>query len=136
MFDIYYAHHQWKYGTQIEAYELDLIRECFPNAKIFNPATDLKILSPKLDEDSIMKECLETVRNSDVLVFSSVNGTVGTGVYHEVLEAESNKKIVFYIQHNTLTTDYHFVEIPYQFRTDRLYADVATNFLHKGASNK
>ena len=94
---IYYAHHQWKYGTQIEAYELDLIREYFPNAKIFNPATDLKSLSPKLDENSIMKECLETVRNSDILIFSSVNGTVGTGVYHEVLEAEANKKFVFYI---------------------------------------
>ena len=53
MFDIYYAHHQWKYGTQIEAYELDLIREYFPYDKIFNPATDLKSLSPKLDEDSI-----------------------------------------------------------------------------------
>ena len=136
MFDIYYAHHQWKYGTQIEAYELDLIREYFPNAKIFNPATDLKSLSPELDEDSIMKECLEAVWHSDILVFSSVNGTVGTGVYHEVLEAESSKKIVFYIQHNTLTTDYHFVEIPHQFRTDRLYADVITNFLHKGASKK
>ena len=50
--------------------------------------------------------------------------------------AKENKKFVFYIQHGTLTTDYHFVEIPYQFRTDRLYADVITNFLHKGASNK
>ena len=111
-------------------------RMYFPNAKIFNPATDLKSLSLKLDEDSIMKECLETVRNSDILVFSSVNGTVGTGVYHEVLEAEDNKKFVFYIQYGTLTTDYRFVEIPYQFRTDRLYADVATNFLNKGASKK
>lgn len=25
MYDIYYAHHQWKYNTPIELYELDLI---------------------------------------------------------------------------------------------------------------
>ena len=24
--NIYYAHHQWKYGTEIEEYELDLIK--------------------------------------------------------------------------------------------------------------
>ena len=41
MYDIYYAHHQWKYNTQVEIYELDLIRRYFPNAKIFNPSVDL-----------------------------------------------------------------------------------------------
>ena len=27
---IYYAHHQWKYGTKIEDYELNLIRKRKP----------------------------------------------------------------------------------------------------------
>lgn len=36
MYDIYYAHHQWKYNTPEETYELKLIRRYFPNAKIFN----------------------------------------------------------------------------------------------------
>ena len=41
MYNIYYAHHQWKYGTQIEQYELDLIKRYFPGDTIFNPATEL-----------------------------------------------------------------------------------------------
>ena len=35
MYDIYYTHHQWKYGTKIEEYEIDFIRKCFPMANIF-----------------------------------------------------------------------------------------------------
>ena len=31
MYDIYYAHHQWKYGTKVETYELNLIKRYFPN---------------------------------------------------------------------------------------------------------
>lgn len=65
MYDIYYAHHQWKYGTQVEQYELDLIRRYFPNAKIFNPSVDL--MHTKEDgEEAIMEECLKTVRNSQL----------------------------------------------------------------------
>ena len=40
MYNTYYAHHQWKYGTQIEQYEIDLIKRYFPGDAIFNPATD------------------------------------------------------------------------------------------------
>lgn len=82
MYDIYYAHHQWKYGTPVEIYELDLIKRYFPNANIFNPSIDLKSIISTDNEDLIMEECLETVRNSDILVFSSLDGCVGTGVYH------------------------------------------------------
>ena len=40
MYNTYYAHHQWKYGTQIEQYEIDLIKRYFLGDAIFNPATD------------------------------------------------------------------------------------------------
>lgn len=40
MYNTYYAHHQWKYGTQIEQHEIDLIKRYFPSDTIFNPATD------------------------------------------------------------------------------------------------
>lgn len=123
MYDIYYAHHQYKYNTVEESYELDLIRRYFPLAKIFNPSTDLKTITC-LDENIIMQECLDRVRNSDILVFSSMNGVVGTGVYHEVEEAQRLNKIIFYIFHNKLYTDFTILELPKNERTDRLYGDV------------
>ena len=123
MYDIYYAHHQWKYGSKVEAYEIDLIKRYFPNAKIFNPSTDL-ILPPSSNEESVMKRCLETVRNSDILVFSSMDGVIGTGVYQEVKEAKKNGKIVFYIYQNRLWTGFktHLFDKP--MREDRLHAAV------------
>ena len=119
MYDIYYAHHQWKYGTREEEYELSLIRRYFPLARIFNPAIDLKTTSN--DETEIMTECLETVKNSDIVVFSSLDGCVGTGVYHEVTEAQRLGKIVFYIYHDHLYTSFEIEERPEEERTDRLY---------------
>lgn len=126
MYDIYYAHHQYKYKSIEEAYELDLIRRYFPQAKIFNPSTDLKsnLLG---DETIIMRECLETVRDSDILIFSSMNGVVGTGVYHEVEEAQRMNKIVFYIFHDQLYADFTILERPKSQRTDRLYGTVHLN---------
>lgn len=119
MYDIYYAHHQWKYGTCEEEYELSLIRRYFPLARIFNPAIDLKTAST--DETEIMTECLETVKNSDIVVFSSLDGCVGTGVYHEVTEAQRLGKIVFYIYRDHLYTSFEIEERPEEERTDRLY---------------
>lgn len=123
MYDIYYAHHQWKYNTPEEYYELDLIRRYFPNANIFNPATDLTTIESG-DEAVIMEECLDVVRNSDILVFSSLDGCVGTGVFREVKEAQSKGKIVFYIYHNGLVTDFDVDERKESERTDRLYGNV------------
>lgn len=125
MYDIYYAHHQWKYGTREEQYELDLIRRYFPMANIFNPATDLKT-ARSYDENLIMQECLETVKNSDILVFSSLDGVIGTGVYHEIEEARKHDKIIFYIFHNKLNTIFYITEQPKTLRSDRLYATVST----------
>lgn len=123
MYDIYYAHHRWKYYTDIEQYELDLIRRYFPRATIFDPSIDLKA-SRSDNEEIIMAECLETVRNSDILIFSSVNGCVGTGVYHEVKEAQKKGKLIFYIYQNKLTPDFDIYERDEFDRTDRIYANV------------
>lgn len=114
MYDIYYAHHQYKYKSVEEAYELDLIRRYFPQAKIFNPSTDLK--SNLLGDETI-----------DILIFSSMNGVVGTGVYHEVEEAQRMNKIVFYIFHDQLYSDFTILERPKSQRTDRLYGTVHLN---------
>lgn len=123
MYDIYYAHHQWKYNTPEEAYELELIRRYFPNANIFNPAADLTTI-PSGDEAVIMEECLDAVRKSDILVFSSLDGCVGIGVFREVMEALRKGKFVFYISHDKLTTDFEVCERNEFDRTDRLYGFV------------
>ena len=122
MYDIYYAHHQWKYNTTVELYELSLIRRYFPNASVFNPSIDLKTDSK--DESVIMSECLDTVRNSGILSFSSLDGCVGKGVYQEVMQAQNQGKIIFYIYQDGLRTDFGISERPESKRTDRMYANV------------
>ena len=117
---IYYAHHQWKYYTEIEDYELELIKKYFPHAKIFNPSTDL--LSRDCgDEDKIMEECLKTVRNSDIVVFSAMDGMIGKGVYQEISMAKICNKLILVLSQNKLTTEFYIDETP-QFNSDRLYA--------------
>lgn len=122
---IYYAHHQWKYRTKIEEYELTLIKRYFPHANIFNPSTDLETNSK--DETIVMAECLERVRESDILVFSSMDGCIGTGVYHEIKEAREKGKLILYIFHDTLLTDFEVIKrAPFE-KTDRLYATICIN---------
>ena len=124
MYNIYYAHHQWKYGTKIEKYELDLIKKYFPNATIFNPSTDL-IIQPGETEEDIMWQCLQTVRNSDILVFSSMDGVIGTGVYHEIAEAKERDKIIFYIYKNALQPTFTISKLDDDIRSDRVYGTVS-----------
>lgn len=126
MYDIYYAHHQWKYNTRVESYELELIRRYFPNARIFNPSVDLT--HTKEDgEEIVMAECLETVRSSDILVFSSMDGCIGTGVYQEIKEARKKGKLVLYIFHDTLLSDFEVIKRASFEKTDRLYATIHIN---------
>lgn len=96
---IYYAHSMWKYGTKIEDYELRVIREYFPNATIINPATDI---DQSGEEEDVMQRCLEAVRSADLVVFSSVDGTIGNGVFIEINYAEDTRKPVLYLQHEEL----------------------------------
>lgn len=122
---IYYAHHQWKYGTKVEQYELDLIKRYFPHAIIFNPSVDLEIKTT--NEEYIMEECLAKVDESDIIVFSSMDGCIGTGVYHEIEEAKKRGKLILYIFNDALLTNFDIFDRPYSIRTDRLYATVATS---------
>ena len=123
MINVYYAHHQWKYGTKIEDYELKLIRRYFPNANIFNPAGDL-VSTKAYGEEIIMDECLKTVKDSDILVFSSVNGTIGTGVFNEVMKAQELGKTIFYVYHDELVIDFWLEERTDGRKHDRMFAFV------------
>ena len=123
MYNIYYAHHQWKYGTQIEQYEIDLIKRYFPGDTIFNPATELTT-DHSLGEEAIMDECLERIRNSDNVIFSSMDGVVGTGVYHELEEARKNGKFIYYIFRNGLHSVINVSILEDAQRTDRVYATI------------
>ena len=122
MYDIYYAHHRWKYGTEIEKYELELIKRYFPNGRICNPATDLNF--DGLSEEEAMETCLDAVRNSDILVFSAVDGFIGVGVSKEVNMAEGYGKIVFYIDQDIISTTYSIYTNESEFANDRVYAFV------------
>ena len=123
MYNIYYAHHQWKYGTQIEQYEIDLTKRYCPGDTIFNPATELTT-DHSLGEEAIMDECLERIRNSDIVIFSSMDGVVGTGVYHELEEARKNGKFIYYIFRNGLHSVINVSILEDTQRTDRVYATV------------
>lgn len=119
---IYYAHHQWKYGTKIEEYELDLIKKNFPNAVIFNPATDLRFKDCG-DESIIMDECISKMLKSDIVIFSAMDGMIGKGVYTEIDTAKAAGKLVLCLTQNNLHTAFSVYEAP-EFKSDRLYARV------------
>lgn len=104
---IYYAHHQWKYGTKIEEYELDLIRAYFPNAVIFNPSVDLNIEGKS--EDEIMHICLNQVKVSNMVIFSSVDGLVGIGVFKEIMHAKDLGIPIYYIDRDELRYDFNMM---------------------------
>jgi hypothetical protein len=97
---IYYAHHLWKYDTEIERYELDLIKRTFPDAEIINPNGDISHDSE--NEESIMSDCLWAVGCCDCLVFSSMNGVVGKGVHDEVSYAAEVSKPIYYLNENQI----------------------------------
>ena len=102
--NIYYAHHQWKYGTKIEEYELDLIKAYFPNAVIFNPSADLNVEGKS--EDEIMSICLNQIKLSDMVIFSSMDGLVGIGVFKEIAYARDLRMPVYYIDKDELRYDF------------------------------
>lgn len=117
---IYYAHHQYKYGTREEEYEMDLIKRYFPNSRVFNPSAGLK--TEGRTEEDIMRECLARVADSDIVVFSSISGVLGKGAYTEVEHARKAGKIVLYIYQDGLYSfDVQKIENPI---SDRLYATV------------
>lgn len=98
MRQIYYAHHKFKYNTLVEKYELDLIKSKFQDTPIFNPNGMIKTKGKT--EEQIMNDCFMAVKNSDIIVFSSMDGVIGMGVYQEVSLALQEGKEVFYIHKN------------------------------------
>ena len=118
---IYYAHHRWKYSTQVEQYELDLIKRFFPHANIFNPGTDLS--TANFTEKDIMAECIEVIRYSDIVIFSSMDGVIGAGVYEEITKAKELGKLVLYIYQDELVTGFKIRKNDRCFN-DRLYGFV------------
>lgn len=118
---IFYSHHLWKYGTKIEAWELGLIKAKFPGAEIINPNGDVKQDQP---EDVIMADCLRLVKECDVLVFSSLDGIIGKGVFRELNAALESRKPVYYLHAGEIGGAGQFMGEIRNNATDRLYADV------------
>lgn len=123
MYDIYYAHHQWKYHTREEEYELDLIRKHFPNATIFNPSTDLD-MKIVIYEDLVMRECLKAVDSSDIVVFSSLDGIIDSDVYQEIMHAREKEKKCFYMYYGKLLSSFKVAKLADGERNEQSYAIV------------
>lgn len=95
---IYYAHHMWKYNTKEENDEINQIHNKFDNSVIINPNGWVAQVG---DEGYIMEQCFQMVRNSNILVFSSIeDGVIGKGVYDEVHEAYDNDLDIYYLNNS------------------------------------
>lgn len=123
---IYYAHHQYKYNTKIEEYELDLINKLLPSYKVLNPNGDVAFKKSSSEEER-MDEFLNAVSNCDALVFSSLSGVVGKGVYKEVNLALYLKKPVYYLHDNDLER-YYYSDFDIINESNRIYAIVGDEY--------
>lgn len=99
---IYYAHHMWKYDTNIEKFELDLIKAKFKNDTIINPNGDIDFSPFNGDIEEEMEECYRIVEKCDAVVFSSLSGVVGRGVVGEVNKAIELGKNLYYLENDTI----------------------------------
>jgi len=84
---IYYAHHIWKYGTSIEVFELSVIKNGFDFEDEFEIVNPRDTLSQGISESEIMKQAFLVIDQCDALVFSTISGVVGHGVFNEVMYA-------------------------------------------------
>ena len=114
---IYYAHHLWKYDTEIELYEIELIRKAFPGATIINPNSDVE---QSRDVAAIMSDCIKAAKQCDAVVFSSVNGVIGKGVFDEVTSANAT----YYINNHAIKPFTGTFQIISNSATNRIYAIV------------
>lgn len=122
---IYYAHHIWKYDTEIETYELNLIVKNFSNAEIINPN---RVVNQNRSETDIMSDCFNYVRNCDAIIFSSLSGIVCKGVVDEVTLAKNLNKKVYYIFNNSIKlVPYINFEVIKNSDSNRIYAIVKHN---------
>ena len=121
---IYYAHHLWKYDTDIEKYELDLIKRYFPYDEIINPNGYIEQCR---EESEIMIDCLSTIGDCNILIFSSVNGVVGKGVVDEFNKALELGLHIYYIMNDILCNAENYGFKLTNSGNNRLYAIVSTN---------
>lgn len=128
---IYYAHHVWKYGTPIEDYEIECIKKKFEDAEIINPRT---LLPQDKPESEIMQLAYDTIKGCDVLVFSTVSGMIGHGVFNEIAVAVNSGISIYQFEGNTCyemkdvdlkdivfqgdNRVYALVRIPYEYQED------------------
>ncbi len=84
---IYYAHHIWKYGTPIEVFEMSVIKNGFDFEDEFEIVNPRDALSQGISESEIMKQAFLMIDQCDALVFSTISGVVGHGVFNEVMYA-------------------------------------------------
>lgn len=110
---VYYAHHMWKYDTQEEIIEADMINNHFDNPIIINPNGWIFDCG---DEHVIMKQCLKLIENSDIFVFSTLSGEnyweekefkgiIGRGVYTEIRHAFKRDKKVFILKNDKTSVE-------------------------------
>lgn len=125
---IYYAHHRYKYGTKVEEYELNLIKKYHPDADIFNPATDLDI-HDGITEEEAMEQCIKQVKASDIVVFSSMDGMIGKGVFEELEAAKEAGIFTLYLHHDALINQEYFDYRKYALSTDDRVYGVVYSFL-------
>lgn len=118
---IYYAHHLWKYGTEIEKYELEVIKSRFPDVAIINPATDVSQFGTS---EEIMVKCFKAVKSCNSIVFSSVDGIIGKGVFDEVALGASLNKPIYYILNNQLLEFRGSLETILKGTSKRIFATV------------
>lgn len=122
-YKIYYAHHLWKYNTEIEKYEIELIKNMFPVSTIINPNGSIE---QNREESIIMKDCLLNVEDCDIIVFSSINGVVGKGVVDEVNKAKETGKRIYFIHSNHLSeAKYCKFKVIESSDSNRIYAIVS-----------
>ena len=97
---IYYAHHMWKYNTEEERMEIEIIKRIFPNSNIINPNGSVIETG---NEAEAMEQCFNFIRESDILIFTTLNNKVfGRGVYDEVSLALQLGMKVFLLRKDAL----------------------------------
>ena len=129
---VYYAHHQWKYGSIREAEEMELIQERFKEHFVISPSKWIA----RMEETCAMQQCLHMVGNSDALVFTTLlDDIIGKGVFEEI-EMALNCGIPVYL----LTTNNEFMQVTYEdfindiaiiyeeTKTNRRYAEVTVDW--------
>lgn len=92
------------YWEPQEKLELDLIRQQFSDAQIINPSNYDNFWDRKgYSSQEKMQECFQLLSECNLVVFSSIKGFIGRGVYEEIRKAENLSIPVKYIWNNNFT---------------------------------